>query len=243
MRSFSLGLLLLSAVLSPSLGQQQQTPGGLKHVTASVNFLWGVTTGDNIYKCAKPCKGSNWVLVAGSLKQIDAGDEEVWGFNSLGMIWKRPVDWSGRGWTHISGRLNYVSASGNDSIWSVKSNGLIFICKKPCTGSWINVDGQLKQIDGGYAYVYGVNFADDIWTRPIDGSGSWHKIPGKLKQITGGGDDELFGVNAQDQIFRCKPCIGNWERVEGALSQCDASIDEVYRVNPAGNKRQVAIWK
>ena len=54
----------------------------------------------------------------------------------------------------------------------------------------------------------------------------------------------MFGVNAQDQIFRCKkPCIGIWERVEGALSQCDASIDEVYGVNAAGNiyKRQVAI--
>ena len=109
---------------------------------------------------------------------------------------------------------------------------------------WISVDGRLKQIDGGYAYVYGVTSADDIYTRPIDGSGSWRKIPGKLKHITAGGNDEVFGVNAQDQIFRCKkPCIGNWERVEGALSQCDASIDEVYGVNAAGNiyQRQVAM--
>ena len=136
-------------------------------MTASVNYVWGVNSANSIYKCVKPCTGSNWVHIAGRLKQIDAGDEEVWGVNSADQIWKRPVDGSGS-WRLISGRLKHVSASGNGYIWGVNSNDQIFKCKKPCTGSWISVDGRLKQIDGGYAYVYGVNSANDIFTRPVD---------------------------------------------------------------------------
>ena len=134
MRSWSytaLGLLLLSAVLSPALGQWQRINGGLKHVTASVNYVWGVNSANSIYKCMKPCTGSNWVRIAGSLKQIDAGDEEVWGVNSADQIWKHPVDGSGS-WRLISGRLKHVSASGNGYIWGVNSNDQIFRIMDKC---------------------------------------------------------------------------------------------------------------
>ena len=132
MRSLSytlLGLLLLSAVLGPALGQWQQINGRLKHVSASVNYVWGVNSANSIFKCVKPCTGSNWVHIAGSLKQIDAGDEEVWGVTSTDSIYKRPVDGSGS-WRLISGRLKHVSASGNGYIWGVNSNDQIFKCKK-----------------------------------------------------------------------------------------------------------------
>ena len=91
-------------------------------------------------------------------KQIDAGDEEVWGVNSADHVFKRPADGSGR-WTHI---LKHVTASGNGYIWGVNSNDAIFKCKKLCNGRWIHVGGHLKQIDGGQAYIYGVNKFDDL---------------------------------------------------------------------------------
>ena len=141
MRSLLLGPLLVSALFSPSLGLWQQIPGRLKHVTASVNYVWGVDTADKIYRCAKPCTGSNWVQVDGLLKQIDAGDEEVWGVNAADQIWKRPVDGSGS-WQQIGGLLKHVSASGNGYIWGVNSDDIVFKSKKPCTtGGWITVDG------------------------------------------------------------------------------------------------------
>ena len=132
MRSLSytaLGLLLLSAVLSPALGQWQQINGRLKHVTASINYVWGVNSANKIYKCVQPCNGA-WTLVAGLLKQIDAGDEEVWGVNANDYIYKRPVDGSGNGWQLIPGRLKHVSASGNGYIWGVNSNDQIYTVKE-----------------------------------------------------------------------------------------------------------------
>ena len=106
----------------------------------------------------------------------------------------------------------------------------------PAPDNGKQVDGSLKQVDGGDAYVYGVSCIDDIYARPVDGSGSWRQIPGKLKHITASGKSDLFGVNAQGDIFRCtKPCVGEWEKVEGTLSQCDGSFEAIYGVNSGGN--------
>ena len=141
-------LLLVSAVTVIACANWAQIPGGLTQcVTASVNYLWAVNSADQIWMCARPCTGSNWVKVDGALRQIDAGDDEVWGVNSAHQIWKRPADGSGN-WIRINGALKHVSASGNGYIWGVNGNDQIFKCKKPCSGSWIQVDGQLKQIDG-----------------------------------------------------------------------------------------------
>ena len=63
---------------------------------------------------------------------------------------------------------------------------------EPCNGAWINIDGRLKQVDGGEKYVYGVNSYDDINVRNVDGSGSWRHIPGKLSHISASGSDEVF---------------------------------------------------
>ena len=181
--------------------------------------------------CARPCTGSNWVQISGGLKQVDASDEEVWGVNSGDYIYKRPVDGSGS-WINIPGRLKHVSASGTSYIWGVNANDQIYKCKKPCTGRWEIVDGRLKQIDAGLAYVYGVTRSGAIFSRPVDGSGAWRHIPGSLKHVTASGKNEIFGVNAADQIWRCKkPCVGDWEVIEGALTQCDATINGLFGVN------------
>ena len=86
--------------------------------------------------------------------------------------------------------------------------------------------GKLKQIDGGYDRVYGVNSNNDIWTLPVDGSGSWRHIPGKLKHVSASGTHSVFGTGPDDTIWRCrKPCVGEWEKIDGALKQCDATIN------------------
>ena len=57
-------------------------PGGLTHVTASVIYLWGVNSADQIWRCARPRNERNWVCVFGALRQVDADDHEVWGVNA-----------------------------------------------------------------------------------------------------------------------------------------------------------------
>ncbi|WP_411025756.1 tectonin domain-containing protein, partial [Salmonella sp. s55004] len=68
------------------------------------------------------------------------------------------------------------------------------------------------QIDGGHAFIYGVNSNKDVYTRPVDGSGSWRHIPGaKLKYVNADGKDDIFGVSETGTLMRCKkPCIGEW---------------------------------
>ena len=100
----------------------------------------------------------------------------------------------------------------------------------------MQVPGKLKQIDGGYDYVYGVNSNNDIYTLPVDGSGSWRQIPGKLKHVTASETHSIFGTGPDDTIWRCKkPCVGEWEKIDGGLKQCDATINNLYGVNSNDN--------
>ena len=114
-------LFLCSTVTAYAYGEWENIPGGLTHVTASVNYLWGVNSADQIWRCTRPCNGQNWVRVPGALRQVDADDHEVWGVNAAYNIYKRPVDGSGS-WTHVTGLLKHVSASGNGYIWGVNRN-------------------------------------------------------------------------------------------------------------------------
>lgn len=230
----SLGLFLCIAIsCAYSQSTYRQIPGGLSHVTASTNYLWGVSSNDQIWRCPRPCTG-NWVNVPGALKQIDASDDEVWGVNASDEIYKRPVDGSGD-WTRVYGALKHVSASGNGYIWGVNRNDLIYRCKKPCNGEWIGVDGRLKQIDGGEKYVYGVNSANGVFTRPVDASEPWRYIPGKqLKYVTASSADSIYGVDASDFIYSCKkPCIGDYMLLDGRLAQLDGAFDSFAGVNYA----------
>ena len=106
----------------------------------------------------------------------------------------------------------------------------------------MNVPGKLKQIDGGYNYVYGVNSINDIYTLPVDGSGSWRNIPGKLKRVSASGTYSISGVGPDDTIWRCKkPCIGEWERIDGGLKQCDATINNLYGVHSNDNIYRIVV--
>jgi len=112
----------------------------------------------------------------------------------------------------------------------------IFKCKKPCNGAWVQVDGRLKQIDGGEQYVYGVNSNNDIFSRPVDGRGSWRGIPGKLKHVTASSPSNIHGVNTLNENFLCKkPCIGGFELLSGRLVQVDGTHDALVGVNASGD--------
>ena len=50
--------------------------------------------------------------------------------------------------------------------------------------------------------------------------------------VTASGTDEVFGIDADHLVYRCKkPCIGEWEKIGGTLKQCDATFNGLFGVN------------
>ena len=112
-------------------------------------------------------------------------------------------------YSKIPGGLRHATTSDN-YLWGVNANDDIFVCNRPCTGGWKKVDGKLMQIDAGEQEVWGVNSGHSIFKRPIDGSGDWVNIPGALIHVSASGNGYIWGVNKNDQIFKCKkPCMVN----------------------------------
>ena len=121
----------------------------------------------------------------------------------------------------------------------VNRHDQIYKCKKPCTGQWKNVGGRLKQIDGGYAFVYRVNSGSNVYSMPIDASKGWRHIPApvKMNHVSVSGKDDIFATSREGDVYRCKkPCIGEWEMSTNynKLSQCDASYNAIFAVTSGG---------
>lgn len=209
--------------------------GSLKHVSASMNYIWGVDAANRVYMAVRS-NNPQLKLIPEEMVQVNAGDEEVWGVSPTGGLYKMPVDGSSETWTHVRDDMKYISASGNGYIWGVTSIMGIVNCKKPCTTDWVDVEGTFKQVNGGQEFVYGISNTSQIYSKPLDGIGPWRSIDGSLfKDVTASGFDEIFAVDNENQLFRCrKPCESNhWEQMAGEMVQCDATFEELICVNPS----------
>lgn len=229
-------VLLISIIASADSQKWKQIPGGLKQITASVNYLWGVNLADMIYMCPQPCTKGNWRNIDGRLSKIDASDMEIWGTNSGNRIYRRSINAAGP-WVLVGGRGIDVSASGNGYVFLIGTDRLLYKCQKPCTRNWVRVNGKnnLKEVDAGYSQVYVVDNSNKVYSRPIDCSGSWGNV-GTMSSITVGAN-YLYGAK-ENKVYRCKlPCSDarSWEKmsVNGAnnIVQIEASVNSLVAVN------------
>ncbi|MYU19423.1 hypothetical protein GTZ78_54270, partial [Streptomyces sp. SID8361] len=65
-------------------------PGGLSDIGAAADgTVWGVNSGNQIYRYTGDQGTTNWVGINGSLVRIDAGSRtNVWGVDSAGAIYR-----------------------------------------------------------------------------------------------------------------------------------------------------------
>lgn len=189
-----------SLIQAQTINRKPSTNGGWKGIQGTIkqisgsgkDYIWGVQTSDQIWKCKKPCDWSNsdtkWKQVSGGLIQIVGGETDVWGINRGGSIYKTKQDGTA-GWTLITGRATTI-AQGGGYIWH--GNGTnTYYCKAPCNdGKWkraseLTSDGIaviIIQLSCSNKHVYGIDNNKNAWWRPIDGSGLWKEF-GNGKQM------------------------------------------------------------
>lgn len=161
----------------------------------------------------------------------------------------------------IEGKLKHVSV-GASGLWGVDQLGAVFyrsgtygqLMRKG--SKWVNVSGELTQLDVGYNVVWGVSADLRVFMRkdisPQNPEGSdWQQIEGRLNQVSVASEGFVWGVNEQGEIFhRVNASIANpvgqrWEQVKGNLKQVsvgsagtfgvDKSNDVYYREGTHGN--------
>ena len=120
----------------PPSGGWRRIDGSLKQISAAgKDYIWGVNSGNAIFKCKKPCSDNNWISPGGSLKQLTGGESEVWGVNSNNDIYKMNQDGTGS-WQNIPGKASSVSQGGG-YVWVVGDKGnSVWFCKQPCNGEF-----------------------------------------------------------------------------------------------------------
>ncbi|KAK6314548.1 hypothetical protein J4Q44_G00140770 [Coregonus suidteri] len=150
-------------------------PGSLKHITVGPAGIWGINSGNIIYKYV----AGNWEQYAISVKQVDAGgDEFIVGatiddtpfcVTSSTIVGIMGQDSRYHG-TRLPGSVKYLSC-GPFGCWAVNKNDEIYLMsnvnKDTCQNKgWSHIDGKLSMIevatDGS---VFGVNSEGQVFTR------------------------------------------------------------------------------
>ena len=73
-------------------GGWRRIPGKLSHISASgSDEVFGVNSAGVIFRCKKPCLGTEWQAMLGKLKQCDAAPGVVYGVDTATKIWRRVV--------------------------------------------------------------------------------------------------------------------------------------------------------
>jgi hypothetical protein len=109
-------------------------------------------------------------------------------------------------------------------------------CQRPCAAasSWVNVPGELTQMDVGATELWGVNKDQSIFRKPLDGLGNWIQVNGGLRQLSVG-KTYVYGTNSLDDIYRCPVnAPAQWELVAGKMKEVSVGDTEVWAINPSG---------
>lgn len=75
----------------------------------ALDYVWGVNSRDQIFRCKAPCTNNAWQQMGGSLRQIDVGKEYVYGTNANGLIYRCKLPCDTSAWEGISGSLKEIT--------------------------------------------------------------------------------------------------------------------------------------
>jgi len=71
-------LVVALAIVAKARDHWTRIPGpALIHISANINYVWGVDKRHEIYMCRRPCTGKWERIEEGALKQLDVDDHEV----------------------------------------------------------------------------------------------------------------------------------------------------------------------
>ena len=137
----------------PCTGGWQKMEGGLRQVSAGQKYLYGVNSGDYIYRARLPItnlRNPQWNNIPGRLKWINASNKDyIYGTNSSDDIYVCKKPCSGN-WAQISGKLDKIEA---DATKVYGTNSAATIYSKPMDGMSAEPYWSRWTVGGGSANV------------------------------------------------------------------------------------------
>ena len=155
----------------------REVGGALAQVDVSDMEVWGVNSGDAIYK--RPADGSgSWIRVNGGLKHVSAsGNGYIWGVNVNDDIYicKKPCN---GGWKQISGKLKQIDG-GEKYVFG--SNAALDVYRRSVDGSgqWYRIPGgrKMKYVSVGAGEVFGVDKEGNVFRCMLPcQTGDWKEV-------------------------------------------------------------------
>jgi len=168
----------------------------------------------------------NWETVNTlKLKSVSVGkDGAAWGLTASHEIHR----YEGNGkWTHIDGSLRQIDVVSNDNVWGVNNKCEVWNWNG---SNWKQEKGYFKQVSAGKDAVWAIDVDDQVFR--LEGK-EWKQIPGSLKQIDVADPNNIWGVNANNEVFQWLSDKSQWQQYYGRIKQISVSSNgTVHGVDP-----------
>ena len=159
------------------------------------------------------------------------GNQDIFRFNR-----------SSSSFLQVPGQLQIVSAGGEGQVWSLNAQEEIYHL---VNGTFQRQAGALKHLAvGPDGEIWGINQAQEIyctlWFWSSNNpeyydrcaiNGTFSSIPGSLTSLTIGNWQQVWGLNARNEIYRFNHRTNRFEQIPGELKTIAAGPDEVWGVN------------
>ncbi len=224
---------------NPQSATWVSVPGALSQIAAAADgSVWGINNSNQVFHYTGPAQPYHTLIqIPGSFNQISvAPDGTAWAVDANNLVYI--FDRGTQTFQNVPGQsLAQVSVGSSGNVWGVSSAGAIFQWGQSTANAWDNIPGELNRIAvstnqtyPSNLFVFGINSYGQTYMY-VNG---WIEIPGDLVQLSNGADGTVWGINAQQQIYRYESQTESWVNVPGSLVQISVgNANNIWGVNAA----------
>lgn len=172
----------------PCNGTWEPVDGSLKQLDASDTEVWGIDSGDAVYKA--PIDGSaNWTTIPGSMEHISAsGNGYIWAVGTGSVVHKCKKPCKGEWEAVDDGPQPIRQLDGEyDLVYAVTRNGEVYSRLVDGSGSWRKIPGPAGEemvyvTASGRDIITGITAGGNIYRCMKPCVGEWEKMEGSARQ-------------------------------------------------------------
>ena len=179
--------------------------GSLKQLDASDTEVWGIDSGDAVYKA--PIDGSaNWTLVPGSMKHISAsGNGYIWAVGSGSVVHKCKKPCMGE-WEAVDDGPQPIRQLDGEYglVYAVTTSGEVYSRPVDGSDSWRKISGPGEEIikyvtASGREVIIGITEGGHVYRCMKPCVGEWEKMEGSARQCDAS-INKLYCINSATEL-------------------------------------------
>ncbi len=193
----------------------KEMPSWISSITANSKEIFATNSLWQLYRCVRPCNGTDWEYMGWYAAYTAANKWEVWVISVDGYIYRSRLPTKFAYFLDWASYANYINQQ-NANRRRRRHKSIMAASEFP---TWPQVNGVLSSVTLGTNMVAGVNKNSDAFITPWDFAGNtttqatWTSLPEKWKEVSLSADNQLWGVRTDGKVYRFRKKYATWDEI------------------------------